>query len=126
MPEEKRSPDWTVDTLFVHFQALLEAAEKKTQQKFEDADKGVNAALAAAEKAVGKAEQNAEKWRDNANEWRGAMSDREKNFAPLSRLVLLEGRFEKAEGTGAGLKQGWGYLIGAVGLALAIYMAFRH
>jgi hypothetical protein len=92
---------WTVESTLIHLNAALsdqkerfkdslEAQEKKNQQQFADADKAVKAAMAAAEKAVDKAEQNAEKWRSNANEWRSAMSDRERNFAPVQRLDALE------------------------------------
>jgi hypothetical protein len=92
---------WTVESVLDHvntalrdqkerFKEGLEAQEKKNQQQFADADKAVRAAMAAAEKAVEKAEQNAEKWRANANEWRAAMSDRERNFAPVQRLDSFE------------------------------------
>ena len=69
---------WTVDTLYAHFTALLEAQ-----------DKAVKAALASAEKAVDRAEINAEKWRQNANEWRAAMTDRERNFARKETTFIL-------------------------------------
>lgn len=52
-------------------------------QRFDDQEKAVQAALASAEKAVDKAERQGERWRESANEWRGAMTDRERDF--LSR-----------------------------------------
>ena len=85
--------------------------------------------MAAAEKAVEKAEANAEKWRENANEWRAAMSDRERNFAPLQRLDSLEKIVQRNEGSGAGLNAGWQYLVGAaifVASIVAIYVALKH
>jgi len=66
---------WTVQTLKEHF-----------EQRFADQKEAVAAALAAAEKAVGKAEANAEKWRENANEWRGSMMDREVKFAAKDQM----------------------------------------
>jgi vacuolar-type H+-ATPase subunit E/Vma4 len=48
---------------------------------FREREKAVEAALAAAEKAVTKSEANAEKWRDAANEWRGQSADRERSQA---------------------------------------------
>jgi hypothetical protein len=66
---------WNVETLKAHF-----------DQRLLDSDKAVTAALAAAEKAVGKAETNAEKWRENANEWRAAMMDREARFASRTEV----------------------------------------
>ena len=56
---------------------------------FTEREKAVNAALAAADKAVTKAEANAETWRENANEWRGAMSDRDREL-PSRREVDQE------------------------------------
>lgn len=53
-------------------------------------DKAIFAALAAQERAVKLAEENAALWRANANEWRGAMGDREKNFAPRDQLESLK------------------------------------
>lgn len=60
-------------------------------RRFEDNKTAVDAALAAAEKAVNKAEINAEKWRDSANEWRGAMSDRERAFLTRKEFYLIIG-----------------------------------
>lgn len=136
----KGTSGWTVETAIVYFKDLLGAAEAKNQQQFRDAEKAVQAALAAAEKAVAKAEYNAEKWRDSANEWRQAMDDREVKFMPrqeytsahqalIDRISAMETRVTKNEGTGTGLKQGWAYLVGLVGLALIlinIFMALKH
>lgn len=125
----KGTTGWTVETIFVHFTALLIAQEAKSQQRFADQEKAVQAALAAAEKAVNKAETNAEKWRDNANEWRGAMSDRERNFAPIQRVDALEKLVDRNEGTSAGLKSGWGYMVGFAGFVaalVAIFIALKH
>jgi len=128
MSPPSKGSDWTVETLYTHFTSLLEQHEKKNQQQFGDADKAVQAALSAAEMAVNKAEVNAANWRENANEWRAAMSDRERNFAPIQRLEALEHRVDVREGSGMGLKQGWGYLVGAIGFIatlIAIFLAIR-
>jgi Spy/CpxP family protein refolding chaperone len=107
---------WTVESVLVHlnqaladqkahFRDLLDAQERKNQQQFADADKAVTAAMAAAEKAVDKAEANAEKWRSNANEWRAAMSDRERNFAPLQRLDGIDKAIDEQKASTATLRQ---------------------
>jgi len=120
---------WTLETLYIHFNALML-----------DQKEAVRAALASAETAVNKAEYNSEKWRDSANEWRQAMDDREVKFLPrteyssahqalIDRIGALENRVTKNEGTGQGLKQGWGYLIAAVALVmtlLGIFAALKH
>jgi len=116
----KGTSGWTIETLYVHFTSLMEEHEK-----------AVKAALAAAETAVNKAEYNSEKWRDSANEWRQAMDDREVKFLPrteytgahqalIERIGALENRVTKNEGTGQGLKQGWGFLVAAAGLVLVL------
>ena len=131
----KGTSGWVVETLFVHFTALLNEAEKKNEQRFIDQEKAVKAALNAAEQAVNKAEHNAEKWRANANEWRQAMDDREVKFMPrpeaergleanADKIGALTDRINRSEGHGKGLNTGWGYLIGAVGLALTIIYIF--
>jgi chromosome segregation ATPase len=118
---------WTVESVLIHvnqaltdqkdrfreshvdlkdwFKDALEAQEKKNQQQFADADKAVRAAMAAAEKAVEKAEQNAEKWRSNANEWRSAMSDRERNFAPVQRLDAIDKTNDEQKAETSSLRQ---------------------
>jgi|SRR5580765_1323769 len=125
----KGTSGWTIETLYVHFTSLMEEHEK-----------AVRAALASAETAVNKAEYNSEKWRDSANEWRQAMDDREVKFLPrteyasahqamIDRVGALENRVTKNEGTGQGLKQGWGYLIAAVALVmtlLGIFATLKH
>jgi hypothetical protein len=63
-----------------YVEAMIAAADRRYEDRFNAQEKAVNAALAAAEKAVATAETNAEKWRMNANEWRAAMNDRERQF----------------------------------------------
>jgi len=84
-------------------------------QRFLDLDKGVNAALVSAEKAVDKAEKNAEKWRENANEWRGAMNDKDKAFALKADAERIEVEVKKlqiSEATLAGKASQWQVWIG--------------
>jgi hypothetical protein len=128
-PASKGTSGWTIETLYVHFTALMSEHEK-----------AVKAALASSETAVNKAEYNSEKWRDSANEWRQAMDDREVKFMPrteytsahqalIDRLGAMESRITKIESTGAGLKQGWGYLVGAIGFLgalVGIFLALKR
>jgi len=124
----ERPSSWTLETLYVHFIALMD-----------ERDKAIKAALASSDIAVNKAEYNSEKWRDSANEWRQAMDDREIKFLPRTeytaahqalteRIGVIEMRITKSESTGQGLKQGWGYLVAAAGFMLAligIFVAFK-
>ena len=59
--------------------------------RFLEQEKAVQAALAAAEKAVLKKEEEVERWRQNANEWRGAMSDRERDFLTRKEFYSIIG-----------------------------------
>lgn len=87
MSDPERS-GWTLVTL----KALMDERDRRYTEISEAKEKAVEAALAAASKAVDVAEKNAEKWRASANEWRAAMDDRERNF----------------------LSKGMGYVIGAL------------
>ena len=147
----KGTTNWSVETLYVHFTTLLQeqkehyedllaAAEAKNQQQFRDAKEAIQIAQIASQSAINKSEANDSKWRDNSNEWRQAMDDREVKFMPrmeyssahqslIDRISMLENRVTKYESTGMGLKQGWGFLVGAAGLVLvllSIFMALKR
>lgn len=113
---------WTFRTLKEHF-----------DQRFTDQDKAVSAALQAAEKAVGKAEAAAEKRFDAVNEFRGMVTDRDQFFVQKAEHHALEekvdslsARMDRNEGRGSGFSSGWVYLLGAVGLAVELYLLFKR
>ncbi len=72
----------------------LDALKAYCDQRFDDQEKAVKAALASAERAVEKAEANSQRWQQNANEWRGSMLDREAKFATIA---TVEARFQGVE-----------------------------
>lgn len=91
------------------------------------AEKAVAAALSAADRAVLKAENASEKRFEAVNEFRQSLNDMMTQLIPRSeadqrfdamaeKIGTLQQRLDKAEGTGGGLRAGWGYLIGGVGL----------
>lgn len=118
------------------------AQTKAMETAFLAADKAVQAALTSAEKAVTKAEMAAEKRFEATNEFRGQLSDQAATFLARSeadirfaaltekfdsltqgnidRIAELDLRLTKSAGRAAGLNAGWGYLVGAVGLFLAV------
>ena len=124
--QEKHINNWTVETLRLHILSLMEAHDRRYEERFASRDKAVTEALAAAEKAVNAAlsaadkavaaamaatskattiaETNDEKWRANANEWRKAMDDRERNF----------------------LSRGMGYVIGALAIVGTLISILAH
>lgn len=122
---------WSTDTLKAYVERIVHEGDRRYEQRFEAQEKAVTAALTSAALAVERAEINAEKWRANANEWRAAMTDREKQFmsrdqadskfdALDKRIAGLEKSRSSSEGRSGGLNAGWGYLVGAIGLAATV------
>lgn len=98
-------------------------------------DKAILAALASAKEAVLVAEANSEKWRANANEWRAAMTDRDRLYMPRAEFDAYRAATDKSlddlqksnqtqEGVRQGLGDGWGWLVGAIGLITAVATYF--
>jgi len=141
------SEGWTLDTLRAYADAAIEhaqavssialaAAEKLSNQRFEDQDKAVAAALAAqkeavlaalnaADRAVSKAELAAERRFEGVNEFRGQLSDQAATFmsraeallqmqANADKIDVLATRMDRTEGRSSGLNAGWVILVGAV------------
>jgi len=91
----------------------------------------ISAALAAADRAVLKAEMATEKRFESVNEFRGTLDNQQRTLIPRSEVgVMVEGLNEKINNltkqvdalvaTAQGVKGGWGYAVGAVGLLLAL------
>lgn len=144
--------EWSPQQVMEYLKSLLEAGDKRYEERFNAqqtsvkealaaAEKAVNAALIASEKAILVAEVNSEKWRANANEWRSAMDDREAKFATQSevdlqiramanRLGIVETTLATRAGKGEGLNFGWSLLLSvatfAVSLLVAISIFYKH
>jgi hypothetical protein len=124
---------WTVETLRAHFAQIFDERDHRYEQRFDAQEKAVAAALSAAERAVAKAELAAEKRFEAVNEFRAQLGDQASTFMPrgeanaetsnlrekiealTARIDALATRFERGEGQRSGLKDGWGYLVGAAG-----------
>jgi len=137
---------WTAELVRTHVLTLIDANDRRYEDRFaaqeksvHDAfaasekavnaalaaqEKAVTAALAASEKAVSVAETNAEKWRDNANEWRGAMTDREAKFITTTEFGLLKERIDRSEGSGRGMRDLWGWIVAAIMLGVVLLNLF--
>ena len=111
---------WTTDTLKEHM-----------NQRFTDNDKAVQAALLSAKEAVLKAEVASEKRFESVNEFRGQLADQSATLMPRAeantkfdsmneKLTDITNRLNISQGASKGLQAGWGYLVGAVGLAAVI------
>jgi hypothetical protein len=144
-PDRPRRSGWTIDTLREHVEALLGEKDLRDQQRYDSQVKAleaaltaqqeaVRAAMAAAERAGEKVEIASEKRFDQVNEFRQLVQDIIASLMPRAeaeqRLTGLAEKVEelklavgKGAARGAGLAAGWGYLLGAVGLAAAIITA---
>lgn len=145
---ERNISGWTTDTLRSHLMDIMNERDLRYQQRFESQEsnlgtaivaqeKAVAAALGAAERAVAKAETATEKRFDGVNEFRGQLSDQARTFMPRSEAELQFKQLtelvdktidttSRAEARSGGLKDGWGYLVGAlsfVGLIVTIIVA---
>lgn len=107
------------------------SSEKAVTTAFAAAKEAVTAAMAASEKAVQKAEMAADKRSDASNEIRAAMIDQQKTLASKAetdfrfesaqkRLDLIERALAASGGKAQGLGAAWGYLVGAVGVAVGL------
>lgn len=120
-----------VDSAFAAQQTAMQTA-------LTAAERAVATALLSAEKAVAKAEVAADKRFDSVNEFRSQLSDQAATFMPrreaeISHVAIIErvdatarklgdlelrltSRLDINAGRSNGFRDGWGYLIGAVGL----------
>jgi hypothetical protein len=105
----QKMTEWTVDTLKEHY-----------DQRFTDVDKAVSFALAAVEKANAKSETAAEKRFELLNELRDGVVTTEQLESVKTLVNGLNDRMNRADGKSTGLSSGWGYLVGAIGLASAV------
>lgn len=134
--------DWTVDTLKEYFDTLRSADQEALRTALDGSKTATDAALAAAEKATSKAEIAADKRFEAVNEFRAQLADQaatlisraeaearidaigERSELQITQLNAMVGsmgsRLDRNEGRGAGLNAGWGYLVGVMGVLLAI------
>jgi hypothetical protein len=151
--------EWTVETLKEYTDAAIghaaeaaavaiAAAEKLSNQRFEDQQIAVTAALAAqkeavaaaltaADRAVAKAETAAERRFEGVNEFRGQLADQALSFMSRAEALLqisanaekidaLSARVDRSEGRGAGVGVvvAW-VMAGAVALGVVITLLFK-
>lgn len=139
---------WTVETLYVHLQRQIDDQDRFLRERYEGQIRALEAALAAAEKAVlarlaatenaiTKADNANEKRFASVNEFRGTLTDLTATFIPrveadakFSALTdkwdQASAKIDKSEGRGSGFTTGWAVLVGAITVGLALYAALRH
>jgi hypothetical protein len=110
--------------------AIMNERDKANAQRFGDQSKAVDAALAAAEKAVLKAENAADKRFESVNEFRKTLSDQTSTFATKAeadiRFKGLEEKINavvayqlKTQGSSEGTTWLWAAVIAACGLMVS-------
>lgn len=124
-----------VETRFNLLTKLMDERFKETdlryQQRFEAGQKGLDAALAAADRAVTKAELATEKRFESVNEFRGTLDNQQRTLIPRSEVDVmvkgLEGKIaditkqlDAMQAEKKGITGGWGYAVGAVGLVMTL------
>jgi phosphopantetheinyl transferase (holo-ACP synthase) len=118
-----------------YLEALLAEKDLRNQQRFDAQSQAIFAAFAAAKEAVTKAEIATEKRFESVNEFRAALTDQNARQVSLiqfeglrdtlnERIASITGRLDRNDGKGMGLNAGWGYLVGAIGIGLAVAMFF--
>jgi hypothetical protein len=80
---------WTVETLVIHFTALLDEAQKRTSDGFAAQEKAVQAALTSAKEAVIKAELATERRFENSNEWRNTVETLQRTYMPRTEATQM-------------------------------------
>jgi hypothetical protein len=144
---------WSIETALDHMLALLDektqhlkeqmgAADKRYEERFLASQKAlelglaglireIQAALAAADRAVLKAEAATERRFESVNEFRGTLDNQQRTLIPRSEVdVMARGLEEKIAqitkmqdaqmAERLGIKGGWGYAVGVVGLVLTL------
>lgn len=140
MDQEGTRSGWTVDTLHVFLVTMIQANDKRYEQRFAEQKAAVDAALAAADRAVVKAEAAAEKRFEGVNEFRGTLADQQTLLIRRSEVdVMVSGLHEKVatikeqmdrlQAERAGIRGGWGLavgVIGLIGLIVSIFVTLRN
>lgn len=123
--------EWTIDTAMQHILKIVEQNDLRYAQRFDAQEKAMQMALAEASKAVNKAEGATEKRFEGVNEFRAQLTDQARTFMPRAEaeiqmkamaeaIEVLRSRVEVSEGHGSGVKDFAGWIVGAIGVIIAI------
>lgn len=124
--EKDEGADWTINTLRIHLLTIIESLAEVTNERFTAQKEAVDRALVETNHRF-----------ESVNEFRGQLTDNAATFVTRNEAQLqynelskridsnsdktnqVSSRLDRIEGSGSGLKQGWGYLVGGIG-ALAV------
>lgn len=119
-----------------HFEVRILGLEKSIDERFSAQDQAVKTAMQSAEKAVNKAESAAERRFESVNEFRNTLSDQARMLMPRAeteqavkalseKLDVLATRVNAREDRGRGMGDIWAYIVGALGIVVALAALFR-
>ena len=123
-----------IDSLSNWLQRIQDERDRQYAQRFASQQEAVQAALASAKEAVDKAERSANDRFDSVNEFRATLADQASNFVNKNtadaRFSALEekvnsvyDRLNAMQAQGQGSADTWGWLIGIVGVLIALVSA---
>lgn len=126
-----QAPETTTHEL----RAIIDERDLRYTQRFNDQALAVQAALAAAEKAVLKAEGASDKRFESVNEFRGQLKDQAATFMPRTeagvrfstiekQLGDMQAAMTRESGRAEGANWLWGLMLGVGGLAVGLISAF--
>lgn len=124
-----------VDLIFANLEKRF--TERQTtldvhyDSRFDSLKEASSSALNAASLAVAKAEMAAEKRFESVNEFRSTLADQQRNLMPRSevdvmfksmveKITTLEKQIDRLLAERQGIKGGWGYAVGMIGVILTL------
>jgi hypothetical protein len=137
MTDDIGSSQWTLQTLQDHLVMLINANDKRYDERDKSTKVAMDAALAAAKEAVIKAEGASEKRFDSVNEFRATLADQQRTLMPRAEVELLYKTLSDkidaltedahtATGVKTGVRELAAYVIAATGVVMAVIFHFVH
>jgi len=129
---------WTVETVREHLAEIIRANDARYAQQFDSVTlalaslkESIGIALTAADRAVSKAENATERRFEGVNEFRKTLDDAQRTLMPriesdvrftalTERVDIIAKLLNEQRGQRAGMSQGWGLAVAAVGLILTV------
>lgn len=116
--------------------AIMDERDRLYSERHNSLEKAVGLALNTSDKAVQKAETAIEKRLDGVNEFRATLADQQRLLMPRAevevivlamneRIAVLTKQLDALNSERTGIKGGWGYAVGVVGLVLIIISIVR-
>jgi len=116
--------------------AIMDEREKRYNERHAALEKSFLLAMSSADKAVQKAETAIERRLEGVNEFRATLADQQRLLMPRAevevivnsmneRIGELKRQIDTLQSERQGIKGGWGYAVGVVGLVLVILSIMR-